>query len=130
MQVTVITILFGLPEGQRQLQVNVSLPSMCLKIRELIAHKVTQEVLEVTAQLRLGMSGESLSPEVLIRAPSLDRLAPGTVEAEVTQALSAFMERAYMIVLDDQCIWDATETVVVTPQTRIEFIKILPLVGG
>ena len=130
MEVTVTTILFGLPEGQRLLQVDVPLPSSSLTVRDLIAHKVTQEVSEVAAQQRSGMSGEYLSPEALIRAPSLDTLAPGKVEAEVTRAQLAFVDRAYMIVIDDQRIWDPDTTIAVEAQTRIEFIKILPLVGG
>ena len=130
MEVTVTTILFGLPEGQRRLQVDVLLPSPSLTVRDLIAHKVTQEVSEIAAQQRSGISGEYLSPEALIRAPSLDTLAPGTVDAEVAQAQLAFVDRAYMIVVDDRRIWDLDTTIVVAPQTRIEFIKILPLVGG
>ena len=130
MQVTVTTMLFGLPEGQRRLRVDIPLPSASLTVRDLIAHKVAQEVTEVATQRRSGMSGEYLSPEALIRAPSLDTIVPGTVEAEVAQAQSAFGERAYMIVVDDQRIWEPDTTIVVDTQTRIEFIKILPLVGG
>jgi hypothetical protein len=130
MTVTVTTILFGLPEGQRLLHVDLALSASTLTVRELIAQKVAQEVTEVAAQQRPGLSGEYLDPEVLIRATHLDALAPGTVEEEIERAQQAFVERAYMIVIDEQPIWQPDAVVTLVPQSRIEFIKILPLVGG
>jgi hypothetical protein len=130
MTLTVTTILFGLPEGRRQLYVDLALPASTLTVRELIAQKVAQEVAEVAAQQRPGLSGEYLDPEELIRATSLDALAPGTVAEEIERAQQAFAERAYMIVIDEQPIWDPDAVVTLVPQNRIEFIKILPLVGG
>lgn len=130
MTVTVTTILFGLPEGRRQLHVDLVLSASTLTVRELIAHKVAQEVTEVAAQQRPGLSGEYLNPEELIRATSLDALAPGTVEEEIGRAQQAFAERAYMVVINEQPIWDPDSVVTLVAQTRIEFIKILPLVGG
>ena len=130
MTVTITTILFGLPEGQRQLHVDLTLSASALTVHELIARKVGQEVAEVTTQQRPGLSGEYLSPDELIRATSLDALAPGTVAEEIERAQQAFAERAYMIVIDEQPIWDPDAVVTLAPQSRIEFIKILPLVGG
>jgi hypothetical protein len=130
MTVTVTTILFGLPEGRRRLHVDLALPASTLTVRELIAYKVAQEVAEVAAQQRPGLSGEYLNPEELIRATSRDALVPGTVAEEIGRAAQAFAERAYMIVIDEQPIWDPDAVVTLVPQSRIEFIKILPLVGG
>lgn len=130
MTVTITTILFGLPQGRRQLHVDLALPASTLTVRELIAQKVAQEVAEVAAQQRPGLSGEYLDPEALIRAPSLDALTPGTVAEEIGRAQQAFAERAYMIVIDEQPIWDPEAVVTLAPQSRVEFIKILPLVGG
>jgi hypothetical protein len=76
------------------------------------------------------LSGEYLSSEELIRATSLDALAPGTVEEEIGRAQQAFAERAYMVVIDEQPMWNPDAIVTLVPQSRIEFIKILPLVGG
>jgi hypothetical protein len=130
MTVTVTTILFGLPEGRRRSHVDLTLPASTLTVRELIAQKVAQEVAEVAAQQRPGLSGEYLDPEELIRAASPDALAPGTVAEEIGRAQQAFAERAYMIVIDEQPIWDPDAVVLLVPQSCVEFIKILPLVGG
>ena len=131
MQLTVTTIIFGLPTGQRLSSVRLTLPAATLTVHELIAHKVRQEVEECLAYQRSGMSGEYWSPEALLgattRAPGV---IPGTVVDEIIRAQQAFAARAYMIVVDNQRIWAAEEGLTLAPQTQVEFIKILPLVGG
>jgi hypothetical protein len=130
MHITVTTIIFGLPEGQRLLRTQFTVPTVALTVRELIAHKVEQEVAECIAGQRPGLSGEYRSPEALIKAGIHEALTPGAVEAEIAQAQRAFIAKDYMIVIDEQRIFDPDMTVIVLPKTRVEFIKILPLVGG
>ncbi len=124
----VTTIVFGLPQGQRTSQVKVSLPAPALTLRDLIACKVAQEVSEIQAHQRHGLSGEYLTPEALIL--STDAVKPGAVEDEIQRAQQAFVARDFMIVIDDRQVWDADTIVDINPEMRIEFIKILPLVGG
>ena len=128
MQATVTTFVFGLPQGRFSTRVAMSLPRARLTLRELIAHKIAQEVEEIHASQRPGLSGEHLPPEALILATG--PLQPGGVEAEIARAQQAFAAREYMIVIDDRRVWEADAVVDVEPETRIEFIKILPLVGG
>jgi hypothetical protein len=130
MQITVTTIIFGLPSGQRLLQTRVSVPTATLTVRELITCKVQQEVSECVAQQRPGLSGEYLPPEVLVRSATLEGLAPGAVEAEVDRAQCAFVARDYMIVINNRRVFDANEVLRLHEDTQVEFIKILPLVGG
>lgn len=101
-----------------------------MSLADLIAHKIRQEVMECEANRRPGLSGEHLTPETLIRAPAPDALLPGDAESEVSRAQQAFAARDYMVVIDNQRI-DGLDTLVnVSSDSRIEFIKILPLVGG
>jgi hypothetical protein len=130
MQLTVSTIIFGLPSGQRLLQTRCTVPASPLTVRQLIAHKVQQEVAECVAQQRPGLSGEFFSPEALLRADTPAALAPGDVNAEVERAQRAFAAREYMIVINNRRVFDPDEVLVLHPETCIEFIKILPLVGG
>ncbi len=130
MQVTVTTIVFGLPEGQRLLHIDLIFPEQTLTVHDLIARKVAQEVAEIEARQRPGLSGEYLTPEELIQAVTRESLRPGAVEDEVARAQQAFRARAYMIVIDEQRINNPEAVIHVQPETRIEFIKILPLVGG
>jgi hypothetical protein len=130
MQLTVTTIIFGLPTGRRTVQTHLVLPAATLTVRELIAHKVRQEVAECAVRQRPGLSGEYLSPEVLIRAAAPAALMPGAVEAEIARAQRAFTARDYMIVIDNRRVFDSEAVVTLRPKTQVEFIKILPLVGG
>jgi hypothetical protein len=131
MQITVTTIIFGLPTGQRTSHVCLTLPTTTLAVRELIAHKVRQEVEECLAHQRLALSGEYLTPEELLRtAGPTASIIPGAVADEIMRAQQAFAARAYMIVVDNQRIWTPDEELTLHSKTQIEFIKILPLVGG
>ena len=101
-----------------------------MTVRELIRHKVDQEVSEYAAHQRPGLSGEYLSAEVLIRADGPEALAPGPVDEESARALRAYIAGEYMIVISDQRVLDPEKVITLRPDTRVEFIKILPLVGG
>jgi len=131
MQLTVTTIIFGLPTGQRTSHVPLTLPTDTLTVRELIARKVRQEVEECLAHQRLGLSGEYLTPEELLQAagPTASVL-PGTVADEIRRAQQAFAGRAYMIVVDNRRVWTPDEALTLHAKSQVEFIKILPLVGG
>ena len=100
-------------------------------MRELIAYKVRQEVEECLAHQRSGLSGEYLTPAELLQATGPTASAiPGTVAAEVQRAQQAFTARAYMIVVDNRRIWTPDAELTIHSRTQVEFIKILPLVGG
>jgi hypothetical protein len=128
MQLTVTTIVFGLPTGQRLSHVRLALPAARVVVRELIAHKVRQEVEECLNHQRLALGGEYLSPEELVGARPIAK--PGTVGHEIARAQQAFAARAYMIVVDNRRVWGLEDVLTLGPTTQVEFIKILPLVGG
>ncbi len=104
MEVTVTTIILGLPDGKHVRQTPLILPAPTLTLRELIAQKENQEDAEHAAQ---GMEDNKLAP-----------------------AQRAFVAKDYMVVIDDQRIVDPDTVLTLHSDTRVEFIKILPLVGG
>ncbi len=131
MQLTVTTIIFGLPTGQRTSHVCLTLPVATLTVQELIAHKVRQEVEEFVTHRRPDVSGEYLTPEELLGVTTSDfRGVTGTALDEIARAQQAFTARAYMIVVDNQRVWEPDTLLTLHPETQVEFIKILPLVGG
>jgi hypothetical protein len=131
MQLTVTTIIFGLPTGQRTSHVCLTLPVATLTVQELIAYKVRQEVEEFCTHQRPDVSGEYRTPEELLGVtPSVSRGVTGTALDEVARAQQAFSARAYMIVVDNQRVWEPDTLLTLRPETQVEFIKILPLVGG
>jgi hypothetical protein len=131
MQLTVTTIIFGLPTGQCTSHVCLTLPVATLTVNELIAHKVRQEVEEFFTHQRPDVSGEYLTPEELLGVTtSASRRVTGTALDEIARAQQAFTARAYMIVVDNQRVWEPDTLLALRPETQVEFIKILPLVGG
>jgi hypothetical protein len=131
MQLTVTTIIFGLPTGQRTSHVCLTLPVTTLTVQELIAYKVRQEVEEFFTHQRPDVSGEYLTPEELLGgATSASSRVTGTALDEIARAQQAFIARTYMIVVDNQRVWEPDTLLTLRPQTQVEFIKILPLVGG
>jgi hypothetical protein len=131
MQLTVTTIIFGLPTGQRASHVSLTLPVATLTVQELIAYKVRQEVEEVGTNQRPDVSGEYFTPEELLGITTTAlRRGPGTALDEIARAQQAFSTRAYMIVVDNQRVWEPDTLLTLRPETQVEFIKILPLVGG
>ena len=131
MQLTVTTIIFGLPTGQRISHVCLTLPTPTLLVSELIAYKVRQEVEECLTHQRPGLSGEYLTPEELLQAAGpTANVMPSTIVDEIRRAQQAFAARAYMIVVDNRRVWTSEEVLTLHSQTQVEFIKILPLVGG
>jgi hypothetical protein len=130
MQVAITTLIFGLPSGQHTTHLRLTLPAARLSLADLIAHKIRQEVAECRAHRRPALSGEHYAPETLIRVPTLDRLVPGDVESEIGRAQQAFAARNYMIVIDNQRVDGLDTLVTLACSSQIEFIKILPLVGG
>ena len=131
MQLTVTTIIFGLPTGQCTSHVRLTLPVTTLTVQELIAHKVRQEVEEFFTHQRPDVSGEYLTPEELLGVTtSASRGATETALDEIARAQQAFTARTYMIVVDNERVWEPDTLLTLCPETQVEFIKILPLVGG
>ncbi len=67
---------------------------------------------------------------MLIRTEAPEALAPGAAHEERARAEHAFAARDYMIVINDQRILDPETVITLHPDSRVESIKILPLVGG
>ena len=129
MRLTVTTHIFGLPSGQRTVPVSVTVPPAGLSVRELIARKIEQEWSECAEQQRPGLSGEAFSADVLLGATS-PALHGNHAREEVERAQQAFAAREFMVVIDNQRVCDPDAVLAVNPDSRIEFIKILPMVGG
>lgn len=128
MRLTITTHIFGLPTGQRTVPVSVTVPSAGLSVWELIARKIEQEWSECVERQRPSLCGEAFSAEELLGAPPL--ALHGDAHEEVERAQQAFVAREFMVVVDNQRVCDPDEVLVVHPDTRVEFIKILPMVGG
>ena len=128
MRLTVVTHIFGLPGGQRTVPVSVTVPAAGLSVRDLISRKIGQEFSECVERKRPGLTGEAFSPEELLGVAPL--AVHDEADREVERAQQAFAAREFMVVIDDRRVGDPDAMLVTCPETRVEFIKILPMVGG
>ena len=128
MRLTVLTHIFGLPAGQRTVPVSITVPPNGLSVRDLICRKIEQEFSECVDRKRSGLSGEAFTSEELLGTAPLD--VQRDAGREVERAQQAFAAREFMVVIDDHRVGDPDEMLAVNSKTRIEFIKILPMVGG
>ncbi len=126
-RLTVTTHIFGLSTGQRTVPVSVVVPAAGFSVWELIARKIEQELSECADRQRPSLSGEAFSPEELL---GVAPLALHSLREEIERAQRAFAAREFMVVIDNQRVCDPDEVLVVKPDTCVEFIKILPMVGG
>ena len=128
MRLTVVTHIFGLPAGQLTVPVSVTVPPGGLSVRELIARKIEQEFAACAGGGRPRLCGEAFSAEELLGAAPL--AVHGDPGREVERAQQAFAARRFMVVVDDRRVGDPDQVLAVNPQSRVEFIRILPMVGG
>lgn len=104
-----------------------------LPLREIIAEKVRTEVEKANRNRKEYASTRYLTDEDLswarggaMKAPKL-KIDP---EQEIQRACEAFMERRYFIYIDGTRRGDLEEIITLTPETKIQFVRIMPLVGG
>jgi hypothetical protein len=111
---------------------NLRLVSERVTGRELIERRVRQEVAQqnrepaefVRTLVRPTHAEETLNGYRL-RAP-----APLDADAQVERALEAFTAKGFFLLVDDRQIEQLDESFIVTPTSRVTFIKLVQLVGG
>jgi hypothetical protein len=101
-----------------------------LTLREIIRLRVQQEVAqfneadyEVFQGLVQPEESERILNGVRIR-PVLDW------EKQFAKAVAAFKGNGFLVLLDDRQIMDLDETLHLTAQSQIKFLRLVPLIGG
>ena len=116
--------------GSRQSAGDFRFDSETLTLRELIRRRVQQEV---------GRYNQSDEPEFrgLIQPGETERILNGVRERRVLdwqrqcdKAIAAFQSNGFVVLVDDRQITDLDDPIELTAQTRISFLKLVPLVGG
>jgi len=101
-----------------------------ITLREIIRLRVQQEVARFNAaeyEIFQGLVQPEESERVLngVRTrPVLD------CEKQFAKAIAAFKGNGFLVLLDDGQIMDLDETLHLTAQSKITFVRLVPLVGG
>jgi len=104
----------------------------CITVRELIRSRVYQEVKDHNAR-DAGTFVGLVRPVGAQEGPSGWRVARGRKidwNEQFEKALEAFRSNRVLVLVDDRQVTSLDTDLVVTPATRVTFLRLLPLVGG
>jgi hypothetical protein len=118
-------------EGKISSEIILILQSRKVKVRDLIEQRVRQEVVKTEEDLIRDIKNTHYSlvnlPIIRAKQKKLDKI---DVEEQVKVALTGFENNAFFILIDDKQVETLEEEVTITPKTSMQFIKLIPLVGG
>jgi len=116
--------------GDRRSAGNFSFDAESLTLRELIGRRVQQEV------ERFNRSDVEVF-RGLIEPDETERILNGVRERPVLdwqkqfgRALAAFQGNGFLVLVDDRQITDLDQNLELTAQTKVAFLKLVPLAGG
>lgn len=118
--------------GRRMRSFTLSLPAERLTVRELIRHRVEQEV-EAYNRASPGVFEGLVQPtdtEWVLNGYRMKTRRQLDPAAQVALALEAFQGNGIIVMVDDRQVEGLDEIVAVTPTTEVRFLKLVPLVGG
>ncbi len=104
-----------------------------LPLRDVIAEKVRAEVARAAEEQTMPLSTRYLVEEDLatVRGGAM-LFAPPRVrpEHEIERALDAFRQGRYFVIVDGERVDNLDTVLTLQPRTTIDFLRVLPLVGG
>jgi hypothetical protein len=101
-------------------------------LRDLLRQRVRQEVERYNSALPETFQG-LVQPEESERVlngyrPKVRR--PLDWEAQFRQACLSFDKNGFLVLVDEQQVMELDEPLTLLPETRVQFVKLVPLVGG
>jgi hypothetical protein len=103
-----------------------------LTTRELIRARVLQEVEAFNTKQAAHFQG-LVQPQGAERTAQGYRLReprPIKADEQCALALAAFEQNGFILLVNDQQVIDLDASIVLAPETRVTFLKLVPLVGG
>jgi hypothetical protein len=128
----IITIRDETPAGSSR-SFTLILANPIVTIGELIEFRVRQEVDAHNKQQAESYSGlvQPASAEVILNAPGRGRSRKLIdADAQVRAAFDGFKSNAFVLLIDEKQMESLNETVDLSSEHEITFIKLVPLVGG
>jgi hypothetical protein len=120
----------GTPREER-LAVDVELPSPSIRVEDLIRRAVEEQVHLLTVQRGLSVlaAQERLDHQYGTHLP--DRGIPAiNVKDEIGRALAACRAGRCIVVIDGEPVTELAAEITLRPETRVQFLRLVPLQGG
>ena len=104
-----------------------------LPLQDVIAEKVRAEVARAAAERTMPFSTRYLVEEdfATVRGGATPQWQPRVQpEHEIERALDAFRHGRYFVIVDGERVDNLDTVLTLQPRTTIDFLRVLPLVGG
>jgi hypothetical protein len=118
--------------GRPPTEYTLEVPSGQLTIRELIRTRVEQEVAaynERQGEYFRGLVQPGVA-ELTLNGYRMPHYRQIDTAQQVEKALAAFERNGFLILVDDEQVEQLTDYVVLSPDTVVTFLKLVPVVGG
>jgi hypothetical protein len=118
--------------GKRCHATTILLDAPSLTVRELLRARVRQEVDRYNQTLPEVFQGlvQPEESEKLLNGFRLKTRRPLDWEAQFRRACSSFEKNGFLILVDDDQIMELDAPLTLRPESHVEFVKLVPLVGG
>jgi len=103
-----------------------------ITVRDLIRSRVYQEVKDYNTRQPEYFRGlvQPTEAEQSLNGYKLKKPRQLNWESQLAKAIAAFEGNSFLILVDDEQVTELDEDIVITPETTITFLKLVPLVGG
>jgi len=132
MNPVVLTITDRTGTGKIIGEVNISLKTNRVTVKEIIEARVVAEVESYNAKLPEYFKGlvQPTDAEKTLNGYKMKTRKKVDPEKQVYVALDAFQKNGYFVLVDNFQADSLEQEIMITPQTQISFLKLTPLVGG
>lgn len=106
-------------------------PAERISVRELIETRVEQEIERYHASTSSSFNGliQPTEAEQLLNGPRTDRLKLDAEKQKKT-AIEAFGSNGFFLFLNDRQLTELDQSILITPNSQVSFLRLIPLVGG
>ncbi len=130
---TTLTIKDGTTPTETHDAITLEFLTERIDVRELIRSRVYQEVKDYNAKLPEHFRG-LVQPEDYERTLNGYRKLTGRRqidwEKQFERAIEGFEAHRILILVDEKQVQSLDDEIVITPETNVTFLRLLPLVGG
>ena len=110
----------------------LNFPVERISVRELIEARVTQEVETYNQRASEAYQGlvQPTEAEELLNGFRLPSGLLVNIEKQTRTAIRAFKNGGFFLLVNDQQLTELDDTIIITPATKVVFLKLVRLVGG
>lgn len=128
--IEVQTKLFGLGAERSASPVFLALQERRLTVRALLEEHVRTEVLRAQTNRHSSLALHYLLCDTLHQTPNPPVIQNLELESEIERACTALSEGRYLLLIDGETYQELDLLVSIHEQSKVSFVRLLPLVGG